>query len=88
MCGVNYYTQIFIFTAAPHKCIDNPDFTCEAKDNITCQSWDYDHSQMFPTIASEKNWVCQQDDLPSKLQQAFWSGNVIGCFIWGYMNDQ
>jgi hypothetical protein len=31
--------------------------------------------------------VCEGDDRPAKLNQAFWIGNLFGCFIWGITND-
>ncbi len=52
MCGVNYYTQIFIFKAPPHQC-EAPisDEECP----LNCSSWTYDNDAIFPTIASKVN---------------------------------
>ena len=66
------------------------------------QSWNFDHTKIFPTITSEvlkliqsicitvlpqNNWVCDEDYKPMLIHTFFWVGNILGCFLWGLTTD-
>jgi len=76
MNGVNYYAQVFLFVAPPHDC-SSPGNVNET----------YDFAEIFPTLTSENDWVCENDDKPNYVEMVFWSGNIIGFLLWGYTND-
>jgi len=38
--------------------------------------------------ALQRNWVCDEDDNQASLNQIFWIGNLLGCFLWGLANDR
>jgi len=157
LCGLNYYTQVFIFETPEHRCADevldyfqsgsqatweemlpwiprekgypskclmidaqrdnnmflnqtqsyfgnlnlqhlDPDrFTAirrsvlsfvDSVPHKSCDSgWNYDHTQVFSTISSENNWVCEDDYRPLVIHTVFWVGNIVGCIFWGFTND-
>ena len=65
ICGVNYYTQIFIFATPSHGCVENITYDIQdnilkqdnlaMKDNVTnCEGGlVYNYSFLFPTITSQ-----------------------------------
>ncbi|GBM98793.1 Carcinine transporter [Araneus ventricosus] len=59
--------------------------------NITtsCQyGWVYDFSELYPTIATEMNWVCDNDQLPYQSQTIFYVGTSLGCIVFGLIADR
>jgi len=100
MCGINYYTQVFIFAAPPHDCS-----TLLSRKNMTIGDEEsgqyfygddngirkgviaYDYTSLFPTLTSDHHWVCENDKNPAIAHQLFWSGNIVGYIFWGYTND-
>lgn len=77
MNGVNYYAQVFLFVAPPHDC------SSSGYVNET-----YNFSSNFPTLTSENDWVCENNEKPSQIEMVFWSGNIVGFLVWGYTNDR
>ena len=61
ICGVNYYTQIFIFATPTHTCGNQQvlNRTESYKDDIPdCpDGWVYNHSIIFPTITSQVHYM-------------------------------
>lgn len=96
MNGINYYAQVFMFTAPPHECnvtnlwknLSEEGPILVTTDQRMDRNITYNQSMIFPTVTSENNWVCDQDDKPNNIEMAFWSGNIIGFLIWGYTNDK
>jgi len=101
MCGINYYTQVFIFAAPPHDCstllsrknltfIDEESgkyFYADEPNGIKKGVVAYDYTSLFPTLTSDHHWVCENDKNPAIAHQLFWSGNIVGYVFWGYTND-
>ncbi|CAL1288924.1 unnamed protein product [Larinioides sclopetarius] len=59
--------------------------------NVTtsCQyGWVYDFSELYPTIATEMNWVCDNDQLPYQSQTIFYVGTSLGCIVFGLIADR
>ncbi|KAK4289551.1 hypothetical protein Pmani_037484 [Petrolisthes manimaculis] len=42
---------------------------------------------MFPTYASEHNWVCSDSWRQYLVVSVFWLGNTIGAWLWGVLSD-
>jgi len=79
MNGVNYYAQVFMFaTPLEYK---------EYKTNCDSRQ-QFNFTSIFPTITSENDWICENDDKPNHIEMVFWSGNIVGFLIWGYTNDR
>ncbi|KFM83177.1 hypothetical protein X975_23325, partial [Stegodyphus mimosarum] len=58
------------------------------EETIKCQNgWIYDFSELYPTVATEMNWVCEHDQLPYQSQTIFYVGTSIGCIIFGLIAD-
>ncbi|XP_018021418.1 organic cation transporter-like protein isoform X2 [Hyalella azteca] len=64
------------------------DGSCEAGDSAPCRAWQYDYSNIFPTLASEENWVCSSAWKPYSVITAFWIGNMIGAWCLGIVSDK
>ncbi|KAG8182445.1 hypothetical protein JTE90_012459 [Oedothorax gibbosus] len=50
--------------------------------------WVYDFEDLYPTIATEMNWVCDNDQLPYQSQTIFYVGTSIGCIVFGLIADR
>lgn len=50
--------------------------------------WHYDYGDLYPTIATEMDWVCDNDQLPYQSQTIFYIGTSIGCIIFGLIADR
>jgi len=157
LCGLNFYTQVFIFNTPAHRCSDDvidfeqgragasweevlpwvpretgypsschmldassieakfrnlsttyfsslkmqdtdPDQFTAIRHNVISlvegsphklcdQGWNFDHRNVFNTITSENNWVCEEDYKPMLIHTIFWIGNTVGCLLWGFTND-
>jgi len=157
LCGLNFYTQVFIFNTPAHRCSDDvidseqgragasweevlpwvpretgypsschmldasaikakfrnlsstyfsslkmqetdPDQFTAIRHNVISlvegsphklcdQGWNFDHRNVFNTITSENNWVCEDDYKPMLIHTIFWIGNTVGCLLWGFTND-
>ncbi|XP_035215676.1 carcinine transporter-like isoform X2 [Stegodyphus dumicola] len=58
-------------------------------ETMKCQNgWIYDFSELYPTVATEMNWVCEHDQLPYQSQTIFYVGTSIGCIIFGLIADR
>ncbi|XP_067143130.1 beta-alanine transporter-like isoform X2 [Centruroides vittatus] len=56
---------------------------------IPCQyGWTYDFSQLYPTIATELNWVCDNERLPYTAQTIFYIGTCLGSIVLGLIADR
>ncbi|KAF2361268.1 Major facilitator superfamily [Trinorchestia longiramus] len=62
--------------------------TTEAGTPNPCSTWEYDYSNIFPTLASEEDWVCDSAWRPYTVLTAFWVGNTIGACILGLLSDK
>eukprot|EP00093_Oithona_nana_P010790 10790.XXX_417320_413844_1 [CDS] Oithona nana genome sequencing. len=78
MNGINYYAQVFMFVTPPHDDCIGSGFV----------RYKYNFSSIFPTLTSENNWVCEDDDMPNYVEMVFWCGNIAGFLLWGYTNDR
>ncbi|KAF8789848.1 Carcinine transporter like protein [Argiope bruennichi] len=57
--------------------------------STSCQyGWVYDFSELYPTIATEMNWVCDNDQLPYQSQTIFYVGTSLGCIVFGLVADR
>ncbi|CAB3245464.1 unnamed protein product [Arctia plantaginis] len=56
---------------------------------IPCQhGWEYELSDIpYPTITTERDWVCERSSYVPTAQSVFFVGSVIGCFIFGWLAD-
>ncbi|CAG2059985.1 unnamed protein product, partial [Timema podura] len=51
--------------------------------------WEYELIAIpYHTIATELNWVCDQDYLGTIAQSIFFVGAIVGSLIWGWMGDR
>ncbi len=50
--------------------------------------WHYEYSSLYPTMATEANWVCDRDREPYNVQTIFYIGTSIGCLFFGYISDK
>ncbi|KAH8300749.1 hypothetical protein KR059_001802 [Drosophila kikkawai] len=52
------------------------------------KGWIYDKEQVpYETIATEGNWVCGDEELPTYTSTIYFLGSVLGCFCFGYISD-
>lgn len=59
------------------------------KSLIPCQyGWTYNFSQIYPTIATELNWVCDDKRLPYTVQTIFYIGTCLGSIVLGFIADR
>ncbi|CAB3257392.1 unnamed protein product [Arctia plantaginis] len=57
---------------------------------VPCQyGWEYNKSDVpYDTIASELDWVCEQDNLAATAQAIFFCGAIVGGLIFGWIADK
>ncbi|GFV39961.1 carcinine transporter [Trichonephila clavipes] len=56
---------------------------------VNCPNgWVYDFRELYPTIATEMNWVCDNDQLPYQSQTIFYVGTSLGCVVFGLIADR
>ncbi|XP_013787158.1 carcinine transporter-like [Limulus polyphemus] len=61
----------------------------EDVDVVPCQNgWEYDFSSLYPTLATELNWVCENDRLPYWVQTVFYVGTSVGSIVFGFISDR
>uniref|UniRef100_A0A8D8ZDD1 Organic cation transporter protein n=1 Tax=Cacopsylla melanoneura TaxID=428564 RepID=A0A8D8ZDD1_9HEMI len=55
-----------------------------------CQhGWEYDFSEIpYSTIATELNWVCDQNTLAPWAQASFFCGAIVGGLVFGWIADR
>lgn len=54
----------------------------------SCNSWVYDKSEVpYESIATEENWVCEDDDLGPLTVTIYFLGAVLGAIVFGYAID-
>lgn len=54
----------------------------------SCDSWVYDKSEVpYESIATQENWVCQDDDLGPSSILIFFLGAIFGSVVFGYAID-
>ncbi|KAG7295702.1 hypothetical protein JYU34_021991 [Plutella xylostella] len=57
---------------------------------VPCTSgWEYNRTDVpYSTIASELDWVCENDNLPATAQAIFFCGAIVGGLIFGWIADK
>lgn len=56
--------------------------------NTSCiNGWNYDQDLMFSTYTSEHDFVCDDAWRPYLVATAFWVGNTIGSWVFGFISD-
>lgn len=50
--------------------------------------WVYNFTELYPTIATEMDWVCDKDQRPYESQTIFYIGTSIGCIVFGLIADR
>ncbi|CAN8021025.1 unnamed protein product [Ixodes persulcatus] len=56
---------------------------------VPCKDgWDYEFGSLYPTIATELNMVCDQDELSYYVQAFFYAGTSIGSVAFGFIADR
>lgn len=61
----------------------------EDSEIVYCQNgWKYDFSSLYPTLATELNWVCENDRLPYWAQTLFYMGTSVGSIVFGFISDR
>ncbi|KAH8239708.1 hypothetical protein KR032_006923 [Drosophila birchii] len=52
------------------------------------KGWVYDKDQLpYDTIATERNWVCDDEVLGTYTSTIYFMGSVVGCICFGYISD-
>ena len=56
----------------------------------SCRSgWEYNFTDIpYSTVATELDWVCEDDFLPSLAQAIFFCGAICGGLLFGYIADR
>ncbi|XP_014227687.1 carcinine transporter-like [Trichogramma pretiosum] len=55
---------------------------------VKCDRWEYDFSQIpYPSIGAELDWVCDRGYLISTAQAIFYTGSILGGFLFGWIAD-
>lgn len=58
-------------------------------DTVGCRNgWDYNFGNLYPTIATELNMVCDQSHLSYYIQTFFYAGTSIGSVFFGFIADR
>ncbi|UYV66229.1 hypothetical protein LAZ67_4000912 [Cordylochernes scorpioides] len=98
-----YFTQFFIMAVPSHQCVLPEDYSnatfkadqChlvnlnDSSDPIPCPAgWHYDFQELYPTITTDLNWVCENNQLPYIAQTVFYVGTSIGVLVFGYIADR
>ncbi|XP_011201961.1 organic cation transporter protein [Bactrocera dorsalis] len=57
---------------------------------VACrQGWSYNFTDYpYPTVATEQNWVCEHDALPTYAQSIFFLGAIVGGLLFGWIADK
>lgn len=64
-------------------------FTSISNSTMKCQyGWVYDFEELYPSMATEMNWVCEDDRLPYQSQTIFYVGTSLGCIVFGLIADR
>jgi hypothetical protein len=51
--------------------------------------WEYNYTDIpYSTIASENDWVCENDHLPTLSQSIFFLGAIVGGLLFGWIADR
>ncbi|XP_017129329.1 solute carrier family 22 member 3 [Drosophila elegans] len=68
---------------------DVSNVTNQTRSNIACNDgWVYDRDQIpYESIATQYNWVCDDQDLGTYSVLAFFVGSIVGCLCFGYVAD-
>lgn len=55
-----------------------------------CSNWTFDYakSDLYPTMATEHNWICGAARWPYHQQTIFYIGTSVGCVFFGYISDR
>lgn len=71
---------------------DEPNFNYKINANVSVHKcanvWHYNYANLYPTMATEANWVCDDNRQPYNIQTVFYIGTSIGCLIFGYISDR
>lgn len=61
-----------------------------SSENITSCQYGivYNYEDLFPTISTELDWVCEDDRVPYWVQTFFYIGTSIGSIIFGHIADR
>ncbi|KAH9369955.1 hypothetical protein HPB48_001832 [Haemaphysalis longicornis] len=58
-------------------------------DTVACRNgWDYKYGNLYPTIATELNMVCDRSHLSYYVQTFFYAGTSIGSVFFGFIADR
>lgn len=72
-----------------HLYVQSNDTNLNETVKIHCNSgWDYDFKDLFPTMTTEQNWVCEENWRMYMTHTAFWVGSVVGFFTSGILADR
>lgn len=75
------------YLLSPRTTVDG--MTEYLQNTIECpDGWHYDYQDLYPTIATEKDWVCDKVRYPYHIQTMFYIGTSIGCVLFGYISDR
>lgn len=78
--------EMFVYSASNGF---SSNISTDANKTVKClYGWEYDFSELYPTIATEMDWVCDNDQLPYQSQTIFYIGTSIGCIIFGLIADR
>lgn len=58
-------------------------------DTVAClNGWDYKYGNLYPTIATELNMVCDRSHLSYYVQTFFYAGTSVGSVFFGFIADR
>ena len=69
----------------------NPDSWAPGNDTptVACRSgWRYDFSEIYPTIVSDNDWVCDDSWKPTLAYSAFFAGSMVGTVGFSHLSDR
>ncbi|XP_061399642.1 solute carrier family 22 member 13-like [Musca vetustissima] len=57
---------------------------------VACMhGWSYNFTEIpYTTVATEENWVCEDDTLPTYAQSIFFLGAIVGGLLFGWIADK
>ncbi|XP_073836261.1 solute carrier family 22 member 13-like [Musca autumnalis] len=57
---------------------------------VACMhGWSYNFTEIpYTTVATEENWVCENDTLPTYAQSIFFLGAIVGGLLFGWIADK
>ncbi|XP_055930558.1 solute carrier family 22 member 13-like [Argiope bruennichi] len=100
--SLSYWIQIFILMVPDHRCRDSADPFSAGSNGTKCgatnfssngsrncpQGWEYDFSTLFPTAATENDWVCENAWRVYVVHTFYWVGSILGQLFFGCLTDR